>query len=846
MAKKKKRATRKPVSRRKKRSAFAVFRWFLLTIFTVFILAGAAVLVVYWRYAADLPVLATMNDYRPPVITSVYDVRGGLIGEFFEERRRLVSGEEVPPLLRQAFVAIEDERYYRHQGVDYQGILRALYVDIRALKVEQGASTITMQLARTFFLSHERTLSRKIKEAILALRIERNFNKQEILTLYLNQIYLGHGAYGAGAAAEEYFGKKVGELTPAECALLAAIPKSPARYDPFNHPDKAEKRRNTVLDKMTELGMISDEEHKQARSKPFRLVKRVSPTRRVAPYFVEYVRQYLIEHYDHETVYRGGLNVFTTVNAEWTAAAKKALHKGLRRQDRQLGWRGPIRHIEGKNLDEYLSELRKKYPKRPAKGEVVEAIITKIPGKNKTWAILKIGDHTARLPAKGKKWIKNLNMDPHEKLKDIPKPRNKLLSGDLVKVRINGPDKDGTLVVGLEQDPLVQGAILTIDPYTGEIRVMVGGRDFRESEFNRAVQARRQPGSAFKPILYMAAIEAGYTPATVIIDTPIILEGPRGPWKPRNYGGKFSGPRTLASALQFSVNTISVKLMKDIGVNMVIRYARKMGITSKLNHDLSLALGTASLTLLELTRAYGVFATQGSLVPTVAVRRVYDRDGLLLEDRVSHVEGFPSPPRDMAEFAAWSADGSEPFWGSKGLKYRMAVAERRGKQVLKPQITYVMTSLLRNVVERGTGHWARIPGLEIAGKTGTTNKFMDALFVGFTTSCVTAVWVGHDSGRLTLGKGAAGGDVAAPIWQNYMYPVIRGKRIPPFPRPEMVTTYTFDLIAGTFPGPTSKKIGQAAFIEGTRPAPYVPPPEEDIDIFQYDYKPPEELDPGEK
>jgi len=839
----KKKGKKARISRRQPRklSVFSIFRWLLLLIFLLFIFAGTAVLYIYWRYAADLPALYALNDYKPPVITNIYDVRGRLIGEFYEERRIVLEPDEIPSLLRQAVIAIEDRNFYRHKGVDYRGILRAAYINLRNFEFSQGGSTIPMQVARTFLLTHEKTFTRKIKEALLALRIERNFSKQEILALYLNQIYLGHGTYGIAAAAEGYFGKKVEELTLAECALLAGLPQKPSKLDPFRYPEAALERREKVLHDMLELGMVSDEEHKAALAEKPKLVKRINPTHRAAPYFVEHVRKYLVEHYNHETVYRQGLSVFTTVDLEWTDAAYKALRKGLRRQDRIMGWRGPIRHLEGQDREEYLAQLRKKYAKKPAKGATVEAIIIRIPGKSASWAVLKIGDHTARLPAKGKKWIKALNTQPHEKLKNIPKPRNKLKPGDLVKVLIKDVDSNGTLVVGLEQDPMVQGAILTIDPYTGEVRTMVGGRDFTESEFNRAVQAKRQPGSAFKPFLYTAAIKAGYTPASVIIDTPIILEGPRGPWKPRNYGGKFSGPRTLASALQYSVNTISVKLMQNVGVNLPINIARKMGITSKLNADLSLALGTPSLTILELTRAYGVFATEGKLVPHITVRRVYDRDGRLLEDRVPRVEGLSSPPQDLAEFIEWSAREPEPFKGSKGMKYRMAVGEMRGRQVLSPQIAYVTISLLRNIVERDTGRWARIKGLEIAGKTGTTNDYKDALFVGFTSALVTAVWVGHDSGRLSLGKGASGGDVAAPIWQNCMCPIVRGQRIPPFPRPEGVVTYTFDCINGTLPGPTSEKICRAAFLEGTSPPPYVPPPEDDIDIFQDEYLPPDEL-----
>ncbi len=827
----------KTSKKRRKTSLVGVFRAFLLGLLGIFVVTGGGILGIYWLYAADLPSLTTMNDYRPPIITKVYDVKGRLISEFFDERRILVSEDEMPPLLKQAFVAIEDERFFEHPGVDYKGILRALYIDIREMEVKQGASTITMQLARTFFLSHERTLSRKIKEAILALRIERNFTKQEILTLYVNQIYLGHGAYGVGAAAHEYFGKKVEELTIAECATLAALPKAPANYDPFNHPEESRGRRNLVLSKMLELGMISPDEYEKAKNESFHLERRVNPTHHKTPYFVEEVRQYLIKQYGRDTVYHEGLKVFSTVDAKWTRHAYKALREGLRRHDKLMGWRGPIKHLNKDEWNSYTQKLAERYDEKPDKGEYVKALIVSVPGANHTYASLKIGEYKARMPESTREWMKEINYEPYEQLDNVPKPTSKLRPGDVVQVKVMDYDSDGDLVVSLEQEPLVQGAVLTIDPFTGEVRAMVGGRDFGESEFNRAIMAKRQPGSAFKPILYATAISSGYTPATVIIDTPIILQGPNGPWKPRNYGERFSGPRTLASALQHSVNTISVKLMKDVGVDKVIRFARELGIESKLNRDLSLALGTASIKLSELARALGAFATGGRLTPMIYVRRVYDRDGRILENRVPDIEGSNPAPEPLEEFRVWSEQGLESFWGGNGLNHRMKVAEKRGRRVVSPEVSYVMTSLLRNVVTYGTGTNAYIRGLQMAGKTGTTNDYKDALFVGYSTCCVTGIWMGHDSGKLTLGRDASGGEVAAPIWQNYMYPVLKGHNIPSFPRPEGVVTYTFDPITGTFPCPDTERTVQAAFLEGAQPADCKAAPGRDMDLFRFDIKP---------
>ena len=835
-----KRVKKKPINykrRHKRISGFEIFRRAVLVIFCLFILGGLATILVYKKFVKDLPDLALLEQYRPPIITRVYDRNARIIGELFEERRILIPAEDMPALLKNAFMAIEDKRFFQHHGVDYKAIIAALVADIRGLEIGRGASTISMQVARNFFLSRERTLSRKIKEAILATRIERNFSKQEIFYLYLNQIYLGHGAYGVGAAAEIYFGKKVGALSIAECALLAALPKAPAHYDPYRNPQDALERRNVVLKEMLDQGMISSSEYETAKSQPIKLVYHDEFKQKASEYFVEYVRQYLMDQYGEDAVYREGLNVFTTADGDWNKAAYKAMLDGLRRQDRLLGWRGPARHLEPAEHDAYLKQAESEYSKAPDVGDIVEAMVTGAPNTEEAVATLKIGKFTARLPAKDAKWIKKLNMEPFEEIKGAPKPRSKLEQGDIVKVKVLSSDPDGTLVVGIEQDPLVQGAVITIDPFTGEILAMVGGRDFEESEFNRAMQARRQPGSAFKPIVYTAAIDAGYTPATVIVDTPIILQGPNGPWKPRNFDGEFSGPRTVASALQHSVNTISVRLIKDIGVDMVVNYARKMGITSPLNRDLSLGLGTASITLYELVRAYGVLATEGKLVPPVAVRRVYDRNGRMLENRVPHIEGYPAAPENMEGFKTWCANGGEPLWGETGLAYRTAVAQTRGQDVLSPDTSYVMISMMLNVVEGGTGTNARIPGMEIAGKTGTTSDFKDALFVGFNSVCVTGVWMGNDNYNLSLGRGTTGGDVAAPIWQNYMYRVLQGHTVLPFPRPEGTTIYYFDFIRGTMPGPTQENAGKAAFKPGTQPAPYEPPPDQNPDLFQNDYKP---------
>lgn len=837
MAQKKKKLVIRRKSKSGKISKFEMFRRIVLIGFVGSILGAVIVLITYKMYAADLPSLDSMNDYRPPnvpTITRIYDVHGKLIAELCKERRIILSSDAIPAILKQAVVAIEDERFYKHHGVDYRGIGRAFYKNLKNFEFSQGASTISMQVARTFYLGREKKISRKIKEALLAVRIEKNFNKEEILWMYLNQIYLGHGAYGVAAAADEYFGKQVEDLSIAECALLAGLPQKPSDLDPFKNLNASLERRKLVLDKMKELGMISDEEHKNALKDIPKLKRRENAFLNVAPYFTEYVRLYLNEQYGEDTVWNTGMTVFTTVDAEWCRLAQAALRKGIRRRDRLMGYRGPTRITDPKAHEQHLNQILAMYQGKPSIGDIVEGMITELPKQDAAWAYLKIGNHKARLPAKEKALANNLDTQPNERLEGYPKPTSDFRPGDFIEAKVIGIDEDGTIVVSLEQEPLVQGALISLDPFTGEIKAMVGGYDFEDSKYNRAIQSSRQPGSAFKPIVYTAAIDAGLTPATVIVDTPIILQGPNGPWKPKNYGGKFSGPRTLTSALQNSVNTISVRIINDIGPDMVIKYARMMGIKSEINRDLSIALGTPSLTLLEMSRANGVFATGGYLVPTISIRRVYDWKGDILENRVPEIKGYPQPPDKLDDFLKWSRGGQEPYWGGDGLRYRAAVARSRGAEVLSPQTAYVMNTLLLNVVEGGTGKYARIPGVEIAGKTGTTNKYRDALFFGYSTGGVTGVWVGYDDGNLLLGRGATGGDVAAPIWQDFMAPALYGKIIPPFIRPEGVVTYSFDLLRGTFPCPDSTEIGQAGFKDGTKPAECPTVEGQDMDIFQYD------------
>jgi len=821
-----------------------------LGLFVLIVFGCGGLQLAYYRIKNDLPALANLRDYErtTKLITKVYDIKGRILAEFYTERRLPLNKEDIPPILANAFIAIEDRRFLEHRGVDYRGIVRAFYHNLLAMEMKEGGSTITQQVARSYYLSREKTFARKIKEALLALQIERNFDKDEIVTIYLNQIYLGHGAYGAGAAADEYFGKHVSKLTLGEMAILAALPKEPALYDPYKHPEKSLSRRNLVLDTMVELGMVNSKQAEAAKAEKISLVSRVDPTRIAAPYFSEYVRQYLEKEYGRDEVYNKGLKVFTTLDADWNNTAQQALKWGLRRLDHNMGWHGPLKHLEGDDFKKFLDDYADKYSKPPALNDIVEAAVTNVPKSAKAYATLRIGRYNARIPEGERGLMKKLNVEPYEKAKIGLKPRSYLETGDIIEVQIQGTDPDGTLVVSLDQTPLVQGSLISIDPYTGEVRAMVGGYDFTKSEFNRAIQAKRQSGSSFKPFIYTAAIDSTYTPASVVNDAPVVLSGGSGEWRPGNYGGKFSGPQTLASALEHSINTISIKLTMDMGVDRVIKYARMMGIESDLPKELSIALGSASLSLEELTRAYGTLASEGRRLQTIYILRVYDRDGKLLEDRTPRAEGFATPPENADDFRKWLAGGKMPMWGSVGYAFRKTVSEHFN-QVLDPKTVYVMISMMRNVVEAGTGTNARLPGIEVAGKTGTTNNYRDALFIGFTTQLLTGVWVGYDDPHISLLHGSTGGDLAAPIWARYMLKALSGHVIPEFPRPEGVTTYTFDFITGTYPCPDSKAVGRAAFKDGTQPTECNTLPTQQQDFLQNDLRlqdppsPQEELPP---
>jgi len=685
---------------------------------------------IYYFHLQNLPDISSIKEYRPPVVTRIYARDGRQMGEFYAERRIEVPYSRLPRHLILAFVAAEDARFFEHPGVDIFGIIRAFFRNLEAGEIVQGGSTITQQLVKRILLSAEKSFARKIKEAVLAYRIDNYLSKEEILELYLNQIFLGHGAYGVEAAAQEYFSKHVEDLTLAEAALLAGIPKAPSRYSPYLNPRNAKDRQGYVLRRMAEVGFISQAEAQAA----FRQEIKLKPQRpgwiKECGYFTEHVRGLLEERFGRDRVLNLGLRVYTTADVDLHRIGQQAIREGIDGLVRRNGYRGPLRHVQGKERLAYQQRMERHYQKYPPrKGQLANALVTQV--DRKTGQVhLRLGTYAAVLlrPERGEGRAQSAYAA--------------LRPGDVVQVRLLGEDKARQLWrAALEPAPMVQAALLSMELETGKVRTLLGGKDFTDSTFNRATQARRQPGSAFKPIIYAAAVERGYGPNSILLDEPLSLPGGRAGqvWSPQNYDHTFSGPVTLATALAKSRNVPAVRMMMTLGVAATLEMAKNLGITSPIYPNYASALGASEVTLLELTRAYSVFPNRGALVEPLFIERIEDRDGRVL------YEGRPAR-----------------------------------RQAISPRSADIMTQLLVGVVERGTATRVKVLGRPVGGKTGTTNKTKDAWFIGFTPSVITGVWVGMDEER-SLGPKETGSQAAAPIFISYMREALKGQPPEQFP-----------------------------------------------------------------
>ena len=673
-------------------------------------------------YSTDLPQVTELESYRPSSVTEIYDAKGRVVGSFALQRRIIATYEQYPKVLRDAVTSIEDKDFEKHWGIDLWRIFGAAYRDIVSGSRAQGASTLTMQLSRNLFLTPDRKFGRKVQEIMLAIQIERRFTKPQIFTMYANQIFLGHGVYGFEAGSQYYFNKPAKDLTIEEAALLAGIPKGPSLYSPLGNAERALHRRNLVINNMMEDGKITAQQAAIAKATPVRLHIQPDPNS-VAPYFVEEVRRYLEKKYGSEQVHEGGLRVYTTIDLELQKVANKAVLDGLATYERRHGWKSRIYNVLAAG-GEIKTYDHPDWSQPIEVGSYTRALVTDI---SPTTAILRIGRRTATITADDMKWTQ------------MKSPAEILSVGDVAYVRILSLT-DSTAKVALEQDSGAQGALLAIDNSTGEVRAMVGGRDFDESKFNRAIQAQRQVGSSFKPYVYTAAVANGTSPDDVILDAPVTFQTASGPYSPHNYDNKFEGNITVRRALALSRNIPALKLEQKVGVNTVIQFARKFGVTSDLPPVIPLALGSADMTLWEQVSAYSAFPNDGVRVTPHLIRKVADYSGHTLE------EDFP----DVHD-------------------------------VVPAHTARVMTTLLQEVVKHGTAFSASKLNHPLAGKTGTTNDFTDAWFIGFSPSITAGVWIGYDE-KKTLGPKESGAMAALPMWIDFMKAAIADKPNEKFPQ----------------------------------------------------------------
>lgn len=722
----------------------------LLLVFSALLFLGCLALGIgatwgYYYFTRDLPHLSSIDDYQPPAVSEVYSSDGTLIAEFFKERRYPVKLQEIPEVVRNCFLAAEDSNFYEHPGIDPISILRAFVKNLQAGEVKQGGSTITQQVVKNLLLSTERKYERKIKEAILSYRLEQRLTKDEILEMYLNQIFFGNTAYGIKAASKMYFHKEPKDLTLAEGAMLAGLPKAPSRYSPLVNFERAKRRQRYVLNRMVQSKFVSRQDADQAVNQELKLYRATNENIYHAPYFVTELRRYFGERWREIDIDTAGLKVFTSLDLRADALAEKAVRAGLREVDKRRGWRGPLQHLSQAPLEEAFRQSYSSTEDKQLEFDTVyPALVTKIDSSSgQAWVDL--GNFTGKLNLRDAVWSRRL-LDPQDRVSWI-KPESLVRSGDVIEVSIPRKEKSAAQIVGqdqkleglvLDQTPQIEGALVLLDPQSGRVVSMVGGYSYQHSKFNRATQSYRQPGSAFKPVVYLTAVEQfKYTPATIVYDTQRTFRIGDDYWTPGNFDGKFLGPITLRTALQRSRNLVSADIISRIGVDPVINYAHKLGITSKLGRNLSLSLGSSEVTVLELTRAYGVFAAGGVLFDTTYVDKLVARDGVVIYDYNSE---------------------------------RLSSA----KQVIGQDAAFIMANMMKGVVENGTGYRVKVLNRPIAAKTGTSNDQMDAWFIGYTPEWVCGVWVGFDV-KKEIGSQETGGRVAAPIWLYLMDPFLKEK-----------------------------------------------------------------------
>lgn len=864
---------------------------FTIVIVVLGALGLASGLGVYFYYASALPPLFSVEDYDPLLVSEVYARNGEKIGEFYRENRKLVPFEEIPEDLVNAFLAAEDSNFYTHHGFNFKGIFRAVIANLTSGERSQGASTITQQAARTLFLSSEKTYTRKLKEAIMARRMEANMTKNEILYLYLNQIYFGQGAYGVASAAEIFFRKKVKDLTLAEMAVIAGALTAPSAYNIVANPDRAKIRQKYVLKRMLETERITQAQHDVAVNETL-TVYRTKKYKEVAPYFVETIRQLLVAEIGEDMVLNKGIKVYSSLDFDAQKKAQASLRRGLRDLDKRQGFRGPKNNIDVEDKEALLEFLTKErnrlidnaydtfqvfadgstdeygeftqvqekgdatsnIPPYTEAGEIVTGVVTEVDDKNEV-VFVKFAETQGIVPMHRMAWARE--PDPSKTYGDwlhIKKPSDALKVGDVIDVEIVKATAEKVKVgknfkhslkdyveLSLEQDPKAEAALLSLDLKTDDIIAMVGGSNFRTTKLNRTYQAVRQTGSSFKPLLYAAGLDKGLTPASPIMGAPIVYNQETGEteeveegeavqessedqekkvWKPGNYGGRFTGDILLRNALKKSLNTPTIRILEKTGVSFAAEYARRLGIFSSINMDMSLALGSSGATLYEMTKVYSIFAKLGKQVKPIIIHEIKDRSGDVLAQAVSFDLHFKEKIGELKnEFKKKREEYESKMMAQDEETQKVSpFFFNDPDQLISPQTAFLTTTLLQAVVNEsgGTGGRARRLNREVAGKTGTTNGYYDAWFMGYTPQVSTGVWVGFDQEK-SLGRGEAGSRAALPIWLEFMQGVHKDTEKENFPIPNNIVFANIDNETGKLATARSHEVVRQAFISGTEP-----------------------------
>ena len=759
---------------------------FLSTLVSLFFFGTLAVaivaLLVVLHYSIGLPDYRQLENYEPPITTRLYANDGSLLMEYATEKRTFVPVDKIPTRLKEAFLSAEDKTFYEHGGIDLTGLLRAIFVNVQNLGKNRrpvGASTITQQVAKNFLLTSDRTLSRKIKEALLARKIEKTFSKNHILELYMNEIYLGLGSYGVASAALNYFDKSMNELTLGEMAFLAALPKAPNNYHPERHPEAAKERRDWVLQQMFANGYISAPEMIEAIKEPIVLNHRTKKLTKDGQYYAEEVRRFVVNQLGENSIYLGGLSIRTSLDPNLQNYAVEALQDGLIAHDRKHGWRGPVAHVENNGRKEL-----QKYAKEYAPKDWVYALVEKVKD-DKVEIYLPDGSEVF-IPLSEMVWAKPALEKGRISSMEVKKASDVLKVGDII---LTNRKKDGTYT--LNQIPLAEGALVALDPHTGRVLAMQGGFAFERNQFNRAVQALRQPGSSFKPFVYTAALDSGYTPSSLILDAPIVMENVDGTkWKPENYSKQFYGPTTLRVGIEKSRNLMTIRLAQAIGMRKVLEYGKKFNISDHLERNLATALGAGETTLLRLTTAYGMLVNGGKKISPIFIDRIQDREGKTI---------YKADERECNNCTGTEASADNP-----------PVIPDNREQIQDPASAYQMVNILTGVITRGTGSVVRSLKRNLGGKSGTSNDNIDAWFIGFSPDLVVGVWVGKDNPE-PLGPHDTGGGVAAPIFRDFMKRALANKPDVPFRVPDSVKLVRVNATTGKLAKPGDTNVIMEAF-----------------------------------